>query len=82
MLSAGTQLVLSAVSQKLAPDAMIYLILEQIYNKVLWFPVKEATKPHRIIYGKTRVGGNIVYAETTSSIMIFYIWLLLLLDMK
>ena len=29
--------------------------------------VKEAINPHRIIYGKTRVGGTIVYAETTSN---------------
>ena len=29
--------------------------------------VKEATQPYRIIYGQTRVGGNIVFAETTDN---------------
>ena len=28
---------------------------------------KSPTAPHRVIYGETRVGGTIVYAETTSS---------------
>ena len=29
--------------------------------------VKEPTQPHRIVYGTTRVGGNIVFAETTDN---------------
>ena len=53
--TAGTQLVLSAISQKLAPDISLPEIGTSLQGGT------------RIIYGKTRVGGTIVYAETTSN---------------
>jgi hypothetical protein len=64
--TAGTQLVLSAISQKLAPDINIPEIGTNLQSGTT-VTTKGAINPHRIIYGKTRVGGTIVYAETTSN---------------
>jgi hypothetical protein len=64
--TAGTQLVLSAISQKLAPDLNIPEIGTSLQSGTT-VTTKGAINPHRIIYGKTRVGGTIVYAETTSN---------------
>ena len=64
--TAGTQLVLSAISQKLAPDINIPEIGTSLQSGTT-VTTKGAINPHRIIYGKTRVGGTIVYAETTSN---------------
>ena len=64
--TAGTQLVLSAISQKLAPDLNIPEIGTNLQSGTT-VTTKGAINPHRIIYGKTRVGGTIVYAETTSN---------------
>ena len=67
IVSAGTQLVLSAVNQKLAPDIDLPELGTSIQQGGTTVTQKSAINPHRIIYGKTRVGGTIVYAETTSS---------------
>ena len=66
LVSAGTQLVLSAVNRKLAPDIDIPEIGTSLQTGVT-VTSKGAINPHRIIYGKTRVGGTIVYAETSSN---------------
>ena len=65
LVAAGTQLVLSAVNRKLAPDIDIPEIGTSLQTGVT-VTSKGAINPHRIIYGKTRVGGTIVYAETSS----------------
>jgi len=65
--TAGTQLVLSAVNQKLAPDINLPELGTSIQSGGTTITQKGSVNPHRIIYGKTRVGGTIVYAETTSS---------------
>ena len=64
--AAGTQLVLGAVSKKLAPDIDLPELGTNLQTGTT-VTSKSAIAPHRIIYGKTRVGGTIVYAETTSS---------------
>jgi hypothetical protein len=63
--SAGTSLVLSSVSRKFAPEVPDLPNFGTALSGNTRVSVKEATKPYRVIYGKTRVGGNIVYAETT-----------------
>ena len=65
--SAGTQLVLSAINQKLAPDINLPEIGTSIQPGGTTVTSKGAINSHRIIYGKTRVGGTIVYAETSSN---------------
>ena len=67
LASAGTTLVLSSVSRKFAPEAPELPDLGTNLQQGTMVSVKEATKPYRIIYGKTRVGGNIVFAETTNN---------------
>ena len=67
IVSAGTQLVLSAVNQKLAPDINLPELGTSIQPGGTTVTQKGAINSHRIIYGKTRVGGTIVYAETTSN---------------
>lgn len=67
IVSAGTQLVLSAVNQKLAPDINLPELGTSIQPGGTTVTSKGAINSHRIIYGKTRVGGTIVYAETTSN---------------
>ena len=67
IVSAGTQLVLSAVNQKLAPDINLPELGTSIQPGGTTVTQKGAINSHRIIYGKTRVGGTIVYADTTSN---------------
>ena len=67
IVSAGTQLVLSAVNQKLAPDINLPELGTSIQPGGTTVTSKGAINSHRIIYGKTRVGGTIVYAETSSN---------------
>jgi len=67
IVSAGTQLVLSAVNQKLAPDIDLPELGTSIQPGGTTVTSKGAINSHRIIYGKTRVGGTIVYAETSSN---------------
>jgi hypothetical protein len=64
--AAGTQLVIGAVSKKLAPDLNLPEIGTNLQTGTT-VTSKSAIAPHRIIYGKTRVGGTIVYAESTGS---------------
>tara|TARA_R100001443_G_scaffold84534_4_gene91137 strand:- start:249 stop:3299 length:3051 start_codon:yes stop_codon:yes gene_type:complete len=67
LASAGTTLVLSSVSRKFAPELPDMPSMGTNIEQGTMVSVKEATKPYRIIYGKTRVGGNIVFAETTDN---------------
>ncbi len=66
IISVGTSMILGAVGKSLAPkiDApKLGTTLEQGIQT----SVKSPTAPYRAIYGSTRVGGTIVFAETTSS---------------
>ena len=66
LVSVGTSIIGGVIGQKLAPK-----IDPPNFNTNLDTGVtvssKAPTAPHRIIYGETRVGGTIVFAETTSS---------------
>ena len=64
--AAGTQLVLGAINKKLAPDIDLPEIGTNLQQGTT-VTSKSAIASHRIIYGKTRVGGTIVYAESTGS---------------
>ena len=64
LASAGTTLVLSAVNRKFAPDMEMPSLGTSIEPSTT-VTLKEPTQPYRVINGKTRVGGNIVFAETT-----------------
>jgi len=64
--AAGTQLVLGAINKKLAPDIDLPEIGTNLQQGTT-VTSKSAIAAHRIIYGKTRVGGTIVYAESTGS---------------
>jgi Phage-related protein, tail component len=66
VISAGSSLVLSTVNQKLAPKIDIPEIGTSLASNTT-FTVKEPTQAHRVVYGTTRVGGNVVYAETTDN---------------
>ena len=66
LVSAGTQLVLGAVNRKLAPDIDIPEIGTNLQQGTM-VTAKAGVAPQRIIYGKTRVGGIMVYAEATGS---------------
>jgi hypothetical protein len=65
IVSAGSQLVLGAVNKKLAPNIDIPEIGTNLSQGTM-ATAKSGIAPHRIIYGKTRVGGTMVYAETTN----------------
>ena len=64
IVAAGSSLVLSTVNQKLAPDLNLPDIGTSLQANTT-VTVKEPTQPHRVVYGTTRIGGNIVFAETT-----------------
>jgi len=64
IVSAGSSLVLSTVNQKLAPDINLPDIGTSLQANTT-VTVKEPTQAHRVVYGTTRIGGNIVFAETT-----------------
>ena len=66
LVSAGTQLVLSAVNRKLAPDIDLPDLGTNLQQGTM-VTSKSGIAPQRIIYGKTRVGGTMVYAEATGS---------------
>ena len=66
LVSAGTQLVLGAVNSKLAPELDPPDLGTNLQQGTM-VTAKSGIAPHRIIYGKTRVGGVMVYAETTGS---------------
>lgn len=66
IVSAGSQLILGAVNRKLAPDIDIPEVGTNLQQGTM-VTAKAGTQPQRIIYGKTRVGGTMVYAESTGS---------------
>ena len=66
LISIGTSIIGGIIGQKLAPK-----IDPPNFGTTLESGItvtsKAPTSPYRIIYGESRVGGTIVYAETTSS---------------
>jgi len=66
LISVGTSLIGGLVGQKLAPKIDPPNIGTPLESGVT-VTAKAPTAPYRIIYGTSRVGGTIVYAETTSS---------------
>ena len=66
LVSVGTSIIGGVIGQKLAPK-----IDPPNFNTALDTGIttsaKAPTQPYRIIYGETRVGGTIVFAETTSA---------------
>lgn len=58
-----TSFVLGALSQKLAKSPEEVMSIEQDRTVT----TKQALAPRQIVYGKTRIGGSIVYLETTES---------------
>tara|TARA_R100001369_G_scaffold46449_1_gene72795 strand:+ start:1037 stop:4324 length:3288 start_codon:yes stop_codon:yes gene_type:complete len=65
LIQIGTSLVGGLVGQALAPKMDIPSFGTSLEQGVT-VSSKSPTKPYRIIYGSSRVGGTIVYAETTS----------------
>ncbi len=66
IISAGSQLVLGAVNKKLAPSLDIPEMGTNLQQGTM-VTAKSGVSPQRIIYGKTRVGGVMVYAESTGT---------------
>ena len=66
LVSAGSQLVLGAVNKKLAPEVDLPELGTNLQQGTM-VTAKSGIAPHRVIYGKTRVGGVMVYAEATGS---------------
>ena len=66
LISVGTSLIGGLVGQKLAPKIDPPNIGTPLESGIT-VTAKAPTAPYRIIYGTSRVGGTIVYAETTSS---------------
>ena len=66
LVSAGTQLVLGAVNKKLAPEVDLPELGTNLQQGTM-VTAKSGIAPHRVIYGKTRVGGVMVYAEATGT---------------
>ena len=66
LISVGTSLIGGLVGQKLAPKIDPPNIGTPLESGIT-VTAKAPTAPYRIIYGTARVGGTIVYAETTSS---------------
>ena len=66
LISVGTSIIGGLVGQKLAPKIDPPNFGTAIESGIT-VTSKAPTAPYRIIYGTSRVGGTIVYAETTSS---------------
>lgn len=66
LISVGTSIIGGVIGQKLAPKFDPPNFGTSLDSGVT-VSAKSPTQPYRIIYGETRVGGTIVYAETTSS---------------
>ena len=66
LISVGTSIIGGLVGQKLAPKIDPPNIGTPLESGIT-VTSKAPTAPYRIIYGESRVGGTIVYAETTSS---------------
>ena len=65
IVGVGSSLVLGAVGKALAPKVEPPNFGTGLQQGIT-VTSKSPTQPHRIIYGTTRVGGTIVFAETTS----------------
>ena len=65
LISIGTSMIGGLVGQALAPKIDIPSFGTSLEQGVT-VSSKHPTRPYRIIYGESRVGGTIVYAETTS----------------
>jgi len=66
LISIGTSIIGGIIGQKLAPKIDPPNIGTPLESGVT-VTAKAPTAPYRVIYGTSRVGGTIVYAETTSS---------------
>ena len=66
LVSVGTSIIGGVIGQKLAPKIDPPNFQTNLDTGVTT-SAKAPTQPYRIIYGETRVGGTIVFAETTSS---------------
>ena len=66
LISVGTSIIGGVIGQKLAPKLDPPNFGTSLESGVT-VSAKSPTQPYRITYGETRVGGTIVYAETTSS---------------
>ena len=66
LISVGTSIIGGIIGQKLAPKIDPPNIGTPLESGIT-VTSKAPTAPYRIIYGESRVGGTIVYAETTSS---------------
>ena len=66
LISVGTSIIGGVIGQKLAPKVDPPNFGTALESGIT-VSAKAPTSPYRIIYGETRVGGTIVYAETTSS---------------
>ena len=66
LISLGTSIIGGLVGQKLAPKIDPPNFGTALESGVT-VTAKAPTAPYRVIYGSSRVGGTIVYAETTSS---------------
>jgi len=66
LISVGSSIIGGVIGQKLAPKIDPPNFGTALESGIT-VSAKSPTNPYRIIYGETRVGGTIVYAETTSS---------------
>ena len=66
IISVASSMILGAVGKTLAPK-IDPPKLGTTLESGIQTSVKAPTSPYRVVYGTTRVGGTIVYAETTSS---------------
>ena len=66
LISVGTSLIGGLVGQKLAPKIDPPNFGTPLESGIT-VTAKAPTAPYRIVYGSSRVGGTIVYAETTSN---------------
>jgi predicted phage tail protein len=66
LISLGTSIIGGLVGQKLAPKIDPPNFGTSLESGIS-VTSKAPTSPYRVIYGTSRVGGTIVYAETTSS---------------
>ena len=66
LVSVGTSMIAGAIGMKLAPK-MDPPDFGTTLQQGITVSTKSPTAPYRITYGQARIGGTIVYAETTSS---------------
>ena len=66
LVSVGSSILGGVIGQKLAPKIDLPNFGTSLESGIT-VTSKAPTQPYRVIYGSSRVGGTIVYAETTSS---------------